>query len=215
MVSTIATYLTQTIKELHFEPQMNAAILFRENLREAQVTSAVDIGLSWQIPDPTTFQAMGFVRFDSVWDDQGKPKAPPEMTPNRGMNQLREFYYRGGGEYFFSGFGGIGGVVSLAYYEFPKTLKYKTETLREASYDPESGWTYAAGIITDEQKLAARALCSNWLTQRWSEFIEEGVRAKLYKRLSDTERARTSYSMYQGFRASLISSETADLGGFQ
>lgn len=215
MVTQIATYLNQTIKELHFDPAMNQAILFRENLREAVIISQVEAGLTWAIPDETVFQAMGFVRYDSVYDGGGRGVVPPEMTPSRGMNQLDNFYYRAGYEYAFSGFGGVGGQVSLAYYEFPRTLKYKLPAVREASYDVESGWTYLPGIVTAEDKLAARSLNSNWLTRRWSEFVEEGVRAKLYKRLSDTERARTSYSMYQGFRASLVSSETADLGGFQ
>lgn len=215
MVMTVATYLSQTIKELHFDPRDNAAMMYRENLREAVVTSAVETGLTWAIPDEALFQAMGFVRYDSVYDDNGRGVVPPEMTPSRGMNQLDNFYYRAGYEYAFSGFGGIGGRVSLAYYEFPKSLKYKLPSVREATYDVESGWAYGVGVVTPADQLIARNKVSNWVTRRWSEFVEEGVRAKLYKRLSDTERARTSYSMYQGFRLSLVSSETADMGGFQ
>ncbi len=48
---------------------------------------------------------------------------------------------------------------------------------------------------------------------RWSMVVEEGLRAKIYKRISDTERARTAYSLYAQQRQGLITSERADNGG--
>jgi hypothetical protein len=48
---------------------------------------------------------------------------------------------------------------------------------------------------------------------RWSDVISEGVRAKLFKRVSDTERARNCYSLYGQLRQGLMTSEVADVGG--
>src|SRR3546814_10291517 len=50
---------------------------------------------------------------------------------------------------------------------------------------------YDPSLVTDEEKAAALAKATNWILSRHEDVVAEGARAKVYKRLSDTERART------------------------
>jgi hypothetical protein len=229
LLGEICTYLNQTIRELHFTPQVTSqgyqptsgnAILYRENLTEVQLTADVETGYTWTIVDPTNFQAMLAVRYDSVWLDDDM-LYPPEKTPGRGLYGMVEFYYRAGSTYAFAGYGGDGGIISLAYYQYPKSLKYKASSpnARPATYDVESGWTYyTVGAVDydddDDSRELAQLLTTNWLLVRWDTVVEEGLRAKVYKRVGDDTRAKLSYSMYTTLRQGLFTSESADLGGY-
>lgn len=211
--SDIQRYLNQTIREVHFTEDRGAALFFKENFREEQITSLVEAALTWEIPEPTTFQKMAGVRYNMIWDDDGNQVWANESSPGRHLNGKTVFFYRVGSTYVFAGFGGINATVDLAWYEFPRSLKYKAPDVRPASYDPETGWTYGAGIVTDEQKLGARELSTNWLLMRWNQVLAEGLRAKVYKRVSDDSRSRTCYSMYQSLRHGLWTSEQAEFYG--
>lgn len=211
LVSEISRYLNQTIRELHFSTDRNAIIFFPENFYEELLTPDVESGYTWEIPIPTHFQKMLGVKYSSVLDRDGNPVWAAETTPGRHLNQMDYYYYRVGGTFVFSGYGGVGSSIAIGYYEFPRGLKYKTAAARPATYDLESGWSYADDINTPELEAAARLLTTNWLLMRWPEVVAEGVRAKVYKRLSDTERARTSYSLYGSLRQGLWTSETAEL----
>src|SRR3546814_3218076 len=68
---------------------------------------------------------------------------------------------------------------------------------------------YDPSLVTDEEKAAALAKATNWILSRHEDVVAEGARAKVYKRLSDTERARTSYSMYMSLRGGFWSNEVA------
>lgn len=211
LVSEIARYVNQTIRELHFDPQRGGALFYDENFREERLVSASDSSFTWEIANPTTFQKMLAVGYPGQFSRHGEPVWAVETTPGRHLNNLTNFYYRSGNTFVFSGFGGVGGTIQLGWYEFPSSLKYKAEAARPAQYDIESGWTYHANVNTPELQAAARELVTNWMILRWADIVAEGVRAKLYKRLSDTERARTSYSLYQSLRQGLWTSETAKL----
>lgn len=235
MVAEIATYLNQTIRELHMEPGKGNAIYFADNLHEAQVTPNIESGWVWSIPKVSTFQTMKAIRYDSLWagtfgtgpQDRswGRSQEPvwaDIIPPGRGMNRREYYAYRAGGGFAFHGYGGSGATISLSWYEYPSVLKYYSSGLggtgRPASYDEELGWTYATVNMVDYGSTAilqaqAQALCSNWLLLRWPMVIEEGLRAKVYKRVSDTERARTSFSMYMTLRQGLYTAEIGDIGG--
>jgi predicted DCC family thiol-disulfide oxidoreductase YuxK len=103
-------------------------------------------------------------------------------------------------------------------FEYPTALKYKVTASRPAQYDVESGWTYATvgsvnyDLDADSRELA-RSLVTNWILLRWADILREGLRAKIYKRLSDQLRAQTSYSLYSQLRQGLYTSEAAELQG--
>lgn len=212
LVSEIVSYLNQTIREVHFTPDRGAALFYNENFREALLTSNVESGFTWDVPNPGTFQKMVLVKYPSVFLRNGDDVYASETTPGRHLRDLDHFFYRVGGTFVFSGYGGLNAQLMLGWYEYPPSLKYKTLAQRAAEYDVELGWTYHADVNTPELQEAARLLSTNWLLMRWSDVIAEGVRAKVYKRLSDTERARTCYSLYGSLRQGLWTSETAETG---
>ena len=73
---------------------------------------------------------------------------------------------------------------------------------------------YDPSLNTPELQEAALAKVSNWILNRWEDTVAEGLRAKVYKRTSDTERARTCYSMFQSMRSGMWTSENAQTAEF-
>ena len=211
----ITSYLNQTIREAHFTPDRGNVIHYVDNLQEELLTADVATGFQWAIPNPTRFQAPLAAKYNGVWDRLGNPVWAVQMPPGRTMNDTDWFYYRVAGTFVFSGYGEIGATIAWSWYEYPPSLKYKALADRPAQWDDESGWTYAAGIDTEEEELAAQALVTNWMLMRWKDVLQEGLRAKVYKRLSDDVRGRTCYSLYQTLRQGLFTSEQADLGGWR
>jgi len=206
--SDIQRYLNQTIREVHFSEDRNAILKYAMNFREELVTATLEAAQTWNVPNPANFQQMESVKYFDSLDSDGDPIWANLVVPNRNLNGLRGFYYRVADCFVFSGYGGIGARIGLGWYEFPRSLTYKVEAARPASYSDESGWTYADGIVTDEEKEGARELTSNWLLLRWKDVLAEGLRAKVYKRLSDDTRSRTCYSLYQSLRHGLWTAET-------
>ena len=204
----IIDYVNQTVREVHNHPANNAVLMYNENLVEELLTASVDSGFGWDIPDPATFQAMQAVQYRSadVW--------PDPVTPSRGIQGRRYYYYRAGRHYSFAGYGGQNSQIAIAYYQFPRVLSYFPLGSRPAEYDVNQGWTYAPQFADVALHPAAESYVTNWLLMRWSMVIKEGVRAKVYKRVGDMERSRTSFSLFQSLRMGLATSESADLGGF-
>ncbi len=205
-------YLNQTIREVHFRPDINAPLSYRDNFRETQIVSTVEGGMSWDIPNPATFQRMAGVRYPDIWNRDGNQWAK-EKVPSRGLQPEDMFYYRVGSTFVFSNFGAVGSRIDLGWFEFPNRLKYYPIAQRPAMYDDELGWLFAAAIVSPEQRALARLRTSNWLTLRWHDVLLEGLRAKIYKRVSDEARQRVSYSLFQQLRQGLWISETVELGG--
>lgn len=213
LLSDISDYLNQTVRELHFTPEMGNAIFYQENLRERQLTASLESGFVWQITNPALFQGMQAVRYDSVPLRDSEFAFARELVPGRNMSSHIHYFYRAGDTYAFAGYGGLNSVISLAYYEYPRRLKYRAPAERFAVWDDEIGWTYHEDWSdTDELKLDARNLSSNWILLRWADVCAEGLRAKVYKRLSDDSRARTSYSLYSQLRQGLFTSEISSGG---
>lgn len=218
LVAEVTTYLNQTIRELHFDPKNGNAILYRDNLVELQLTASSETGFVWTIPSPQNFQAMLTVRYDNVYVDDEMAYSP-EKTPGRHLRGLTLYHYRAGRDFAFYGYGGTDSTISLAYYEYPRALKYRVANAREATWDEDAGWSYhTVGLVDydedDDSRALAQSLCTNWILDRWETVVEEGLRAKVYKRLTETERARTCYSLYTTLRQGLFTSESSDLGGY-
>lgn len=211
--TTIVSYLQQTIRECHIDPERNTAVFLWPNYVEAQVTATAESAFSWQIPNTTRYQGVQMVRYDSVYEDGDVSFAMP-LVPGRVGNSQRHAFQQVGDRLIFKGYGGVGGVISIAYFEFPRALKYYDVATRPATWDDVNGYAYHADYsASDALKTTARLLTTNWLLERWPMVLEEGLRAKIYKRLSDTERARTCYSLYMQLRLGLQNSESADLAG--
>lgn len=211
LTSEIARYVNQTIRELHFSNDRNAAQFYRSNLRESQVSATSESAFVWAIPSPTRFQKMSAVCYLDQFDSNGKNIWPEETTPGRHLNSLTHFYYQTGGAFVFSGFGGLASRINLAWFEFPASLTYFTPSCRPMEINSYGQEIFAEAWVCIDAQDDARLLCTNWLLSRWKDVISEGVRAKVYKRVSDTERARTSYSMYSQLRQGLMTSESAVL----
>lgn len=213
----IAQYVNQTIRELHVDPESGNVVTYDENFTEEQITATVETGQTWSAPIPGRFQKMGVVQYASVFVDGYNPFAR-FVKPGPITNKLDHFYYRSGSTFIFGGlcgYGGVGGIINLGYYQYPASCKYYPSETRLAEHDSDTDeWEYADSITTEEQRTAARELSSNWLLQRWHDVIREGARAKTYKRVADTERARTSYSMYETLRKSVYSAEVTGVSGF-
>lgn len=203
----VASYLNQAIREVHFDPQTNGAMKFKDNFTELSLTAGVESGFTWEIANPDRFQAMQVVQYPNVYVDD-KESFPEELVPSRGMVGKTRFYYRASGVYVFKGYGGVNGIVNLGFYEYPRALKYYPVDQRVATYDDVMGWTYADTVVTPGDEALARQMTSNWLLIRWDTVLEEALRAKVYKRLEQTERARTSYSLYTALRRGLVTSES-------
>lgn len=213
LLPQIATYLNQTIREVHFRPDLNAPLTYRENFRESELVVDRDTGYSWDIPNPALFQRMAGVRFNSQVRRDGSTVWAVEKIPGPGLMPDEFYFYRVGSSLFFANYGGVGSVIDLGWFEFPSRLKYLPLANRPAQYDDIDGWQYADAVVSPEQQVAARLITSNWLLLRWHDVLLEGVRAKIYKRVSDDVRSRSTYSLYQQLRQGLWINEVVELGG--
>lgn len=210
----IVTYLNQTIRETHMNPENGKVVMFDANYQEAVVTATQETGQTWSLPRPQVFQCELCVKFlDQFWN--GKNPYAERVRPGVVMDDKDFFYYRGGSQFVFGGtrgYGGVGARIAIAWYEYPRDLVYYAADSRPCSWDDATQeYTYLSAV-TEDQKEAARIQCTNWILERWASLLEEGLRAKVYKRLSDDGRQRTSYSMWMQLRAGIISSEQSDLG---
>lgn len=214
LTSEIARYLNQTIREVHFDPGTNAVQFFKRNARELTLTTTAENAHVWNIPNPTHFQKLAAVQFPGQFDRNGESIWADETLPGRHLNGKSHFYYQAGGSFVFSGMGGVGSSINLFYFAFPASLPYfAIPESRPMHYSDLGAKVYAPEWIHDHARDDADALCTNWIIEGWRDVISEGVRAKVYKRVSDTERARTCYSLYAQLRRGLVTNETADIGG--
>jgi hypothetical protein len=213
LLTHATTYLQQVIRECHLDPERGTPVCLWPNYAEAQVTADAEIAYQWPLPDTTRFQAINMVRYDSVWRDNYQVFALP-LARTRAGNDQEHAYQLVGDRLIFKGYGGLGGVISISYYQYPRALKYYPLLSRPATYDEEAGYRYHASYDADDaSRESARELTTNWLLERWPMVLEEGLRAKIYKRLGDETRARLCYSSFMQLRTGLINSEMIDLGG--
>lgn len=216
MVAEIATYVNQTIRELHFDSENNKILYFNDNFRESQLTAIGESGFSWAIPNAAVFQKLKTVAYATKVDYEGKPTWPQRTTPGRHLNQMKSYYYQAGNQFFFNDYGGNGALINVGWFEFPRSLVYQPSDSRLVLWDEvEQLFEYDPSLTTPEAKEAALERATNWILNRHDMVVAEGARAKVYKRLSDTERARTSYSMYMSLRGGFWSNEVAFTESYQ
>jgi hypothetical protein len=207
LVSEISSYVNQTIRECHQHPETNAIQFYADNAREQRLTATSLSGFTWDIPNRGRFQKMKIVKYSSIYDRLGNDVFAEPTTPGRHLQDKEYYYYQVGKTFVFSGYGGLNAQIDLFWYEFPPSLAYMPKNCRPMEMDEFGGKIYSQDWICDSSTDDADKLTTNWLLESWTEVIKEGVRAKLYKRVSDTERARTSYSLYAQGRIGLVTSE--------
>lgn len=209
MLASVATYLNQVIRELHADPTSGNSVMYESNLHEVRPEVNVEnpSAFFWQPDTYATFQQIQSARYDEVYDSDGRQAWPRRVKPGIVLNTLEHYYYQSGKFFCFFGHGGIGSHISIAYYRFPRHLAYYTAGNRPCDMDEAGLNFYGQFRNTVEDQEQAELLCTNWLLMRWRTIVEEGVRAKIYKRLADDSRARLSYSLYMQQRTQLITSE--------
>lgn len=214
MKADVIRYANQTIRELHTDPETNKILFFADNFRQLLLTADVEDGFGWEIPNPATFQKLHVVNYRGVFEN-GVPVYSTPTTPGRHLNSLRNYHYQAANHFFFVGYGGVNQQIALGYYEFPPRLTYQEVADRLVIWNEEDQvFEYDPSLNTPELREAALAKVSNWILNRWEDTVAEGLRAKVYKRTSDTERARTCYSMFQSMRSGMWTSENAQTAEF-
>lgn len=211
MVAAASAYLNQTIREMHFDPARNNALVLMENYREVQVTATTESQFMWEYPNPGLFQALIAVRYDCVVDADNCAVYAKHLGPSRRMEREDHVVQQAGGRLAFKGYGGYGAPITIAYSEYPPSLVYQPVESRLVTIN-NFGQPAYVGTPTEQQQQQYLKEATNWILMRWADVVAEGVKAKLYKRLGDETRQRTSYSLYSQLRQGFISSEEANLG---
>lgn len=207
MKKSIESYVNQTIRELHIMPNSGAALLYKSNMIELEITADVETGFIWNFPRPQSYQAIQTVFYT------GPQKHAIERLPSTihmflGEVDGRYYYYRTGDGLAMSGYGGVGGGIKIAYFEFPRRLTYYAVADRPVQWDAETEtWVYKDGIVTEAEKLAALQKCTNWMLFRWEDIVKQGAIAKVFTALANYDRARLAYSLYESLRPGLVSAE--------
>ncbi len=194
---SVASYVNQTVREIHFIPGTQSPAFFEANRKEDLAVVNSDGSYFWPIPVPATFQNLEAI-YNTTLGCYHVKKSPSVMyreTDQPGMNRT---FYRSGSTVAISGVG-AGQNLLISWFEYVRSLRYQPAGSRTVTYD-EDAMTYSG--TEAEQELA-----THWLLNRWPMVIEEGVRAKVWKRLGDDVRGRTAYSAFESMRRSLWEAE--------
>lgn len=204
----IEKYANQTIRDCHFNEENRSLVLFGENRQEALVYATDDESYVWPIEKPQLFAQLEVIHCPDVGMD-AVLRNPSQMNTraNRDGNPL---YYRTGPNIAITGFGQTDSPIQIAWFAYPRRLVYYAVAARPMRWDEETeSKVYSTAYnATLELREEADDLCTNWLLSRWPDLIREGVRAKLYKKLNDSERMRSAYSAFESNRRAMVAAET-------
>lgn len=207
----IPALINQTVREMYTGstagPTPGRVIRFTDDLVEAVITPDTDNVYNWTIPNLMTYQSTGEVYYPRV-QREAMQTTPIERRSGDRSPIGEEFnFYRSGPVLVFRGFGSAGNEIWYSGFWYVRSLVYRPESTRWASYDLETDqWSYLpdSGKPPEEAQL----LSTNWIIQRWTDTIKEGVRAKAFKRLGDEVRSRSSYSLFENQRFAMQQQET-------
>lgn len=200
-------FANQTIRELHFEKNSGMAIGFKSNLVETYLTADNDDGFGYDIPRPQLFQRVEAVWFDSIGRYVRESNPASSMLSDL---DSRFSWYRSGHRLVFNGYGGVGSGIRLAYFEYPRRLEFYDQASRPVKWDTtEDIFVYKVEYDgTPELREKALWLSTNWLIYRWQDYVMQGVKAKVYARLQQMDRARLAYAAFKEMVPHIISAET-------
>jgi hypothetical protein len=212
MKSMIVQYLNQTIRELHTDTLTKLPVGFTSNLVEDEVEVDVesDEAFLWTIPSTHNFQMMESAYYDYV-GEYAKQKNPSTAFLFTADANSEYYWYRTGpSQIAFSGHGGSAYTVKLAWFEHCRRLIYYPVATRPATWSDESQtYTYHADYDgTDEERLDALDLTTNWILERYEDLILNGVRAKIWIRIGEESRGKMAYSQFESNRPTMVATET-------
>lgn len=209
----VTAFLNQTIREMHSDPASNGPVYFDQNRVEFSLTATPldDNGnFQWAIPDTNRLQIIESVYFS------GPGKYAQLVSPSNARLESDSdvgrlwSYYRSGEYLVFSGFGGDSMPILVSAHYYPRSLRFILKPAdRWAIYNDDDSWTFRQGTGKTEEELLD--LSTNWIIRKWPETLKEGIRAKVFKRLGDEIRQRTSYSSYQSTRSDMQVQESVNL----
>lgn len=211
--TTAASYLNQTIREVHMHEQTQLPIYFESNRLEDEGTVATLPAL-WDIPSVPRFQALETLYYPD-FGEYARKRHPSKIRLQKSLD-FPYYWYRTGSAIALGGLE-VGHDYEISWFEYPRTLTYYAAASRPMTYATDSDTpTYnTVGAIdynsTPELQAEAERLTTNWLIQRWAETLKQGVRNKIWVRLGEETRLRASYSIYSGLRAQLINAESMEL----
>lgn len=200
--------LNQTIRELH-STENSMPVGFADNLVEQSVTADAETGFTYELPNPLYFQKMEAVYYVAKgnYATMRKPSSIMQMVSRVDGGQYG--YYRSGRSIVFDNYGGLDAEIRLAWFEYLPGLAYYLPAARPVTYDMATqDWVYHADYdISDAKRQEALNLCTNWMCYRYRDTLMEGLRAKHYKGLGDSERMRPAYSAFETMKKGLINAE--------
>ncbi len=202
----IAAYANATMRECIVQ-----AFFFRD-LIEDQITVTAENPFTWERPN--LFRRLRTVQYEASGE------YPPLKLPGKIQRGLTCYYYAAGTYLAFKGIA-INDLLNVAYYSYPKRLKYydgSTGNEYPAIWNFETeawsywnGTVYATSLDTPELEAAAEALVSNWLLLAWNDVVLEGTAAKQWGKVND-DRARSSFALYNVLKADMKETELDESG---
>lgn len=205
----IENQLNLTMRELHADAKTGLALRYGANLVELSIQPDTEPGYTWTIPNPHLFQNLEAVYYPLLG------VAPKLRNPGSAMAYLQNpdgqfYFYRTGDAYAFAGYGGVEGLIYLAYYARLRRLKYLSPAQRLVTWDIDAqDFVFADSIAGDEEEQqAALQAETNWMLMRHEDLLAQGVRSKVYARLGDQNRSRLAYSLYESLRPGMVSAES-------
>lgn len=191
------------------------AVFARDMIEDAFMTDKTEPFI-WKRPAELRILKTLYYKSFNIW---------PQYLPPGKIQRDEDYYYYGGPDYY-----ALAGVhdkeveVLVAYYAYAPRFTYYDANSRPAYYlippenDPntEEKWQYlnsqgqyVDNLATPEEEEAARKKVTNWLLFDWTELIEEGALAKLFKVVND-DRATTSFSLYKSYQKDLLKGERTE-----
>jgi len=207
--------LNQTIRELHFTTGQNPVpVGYADNIVELEITADSETGFTYVLPRPRQFQMMEAVWYSAYgrYATQRRPSSIRQFAES--MDGAEYGWYRSGDTIAFDNYGGLDADIQLAWFEYVPRLKdYEVEADAPAWWDDTTeSWAYHEDYDTNaETRANALALSTSWMHLRWKDTLMAGVRAKIWARLGDTERAKIAYSSYESLRPLIVGAETYNM----
>jgi len=200
----MASWVNQTIREMHFKPGQNQPVAFHANRYERSDAVDSDNGWIWQLPSATRFQKLETLY--SVVRGLYIPSKSPSISKDYSTEPWSDLYYYRSGPVISVAGVGSGDTLLSTFFMFPQNHAYKLPADRVVKYDvdTDSYVLIAGGGVPSETQMEIE---TDWILQRWTEVVKEGIRAKAWKRIGDGDRARMAFSAYENLRAGVWLSE--------